>query len=315
MTGPRAQMMNEAATWVARMDGGAWDRDSEAELQSWLDADPRHRGALLRAQAAWMTLNQSRRATRTAKVQKLPLLHRRSLLAGAAALAASVAGGLIWFSGGERYATEVGEIRRVPLSDGSVAAINTASTLVVDFTVRGRDVKLEHGEAWFEVARNPARPFLVSAGPVRVRAVGTAFSVRRREGGADVLVTEGVVEAWTDGARDKAIRLAAGERAFLAGNASIKREAAPPSAVDRALAWRDGKIDLVGEPLGEAVAEINRYNRRRIRITDPSIAEERFDGVFRTDDPEGFALAVKQSLGVPVDVSDPSEIRIGASAS
>src|SRR3546814_93 len=84
-----------------------------------------------------------------------------------------------------------------------------------------------------------------------------------------------------------------------------------PSAIDRALAWRNGKVDLAGDRLDSAVAEFNRYNGRQLTVADPAIAGERLDGVFRTDDPEGFAQAVRITLGVPVDLSNPAQIRIG----
>src|SRR3546814_2061558 len=100
--------------------------------------------------------------------------------------------------GGTSYATSVGEIRRVPLADGSIAAINTASAIDVKLDDAARHVRVVEGEAWFQVARDKQRPFVVAAGRARVRAVGTAFSVRRRAGGADVLVTEGEVEVWAD---------------------------------------------------------------------------------------------------------------------
>ncbi len=303
----------EAARYVARMDGDDWSDANEDELDAWLARDPRHPGALLRAQAAWMTLDRpfAAHAASRDRAAPAPRFSRRGLLAGGgAAIAASIAG-VALLSGGTSYATAVGEIRRVPLGDGSIAAINTASAIEVRLAETGRDVRLDRGEAWFQVASDSNRPFVVAAGRARIRAVGTAFSVRRGDRGAHVLVTEGVVEVWADGAEGHRVRLAAGSRAFVADDAAIAETPAAPSAIDRALAWRNGKIDLAGDRLDAAAAEFNRYNRRRIVVGDPAIAGERFDGVFRTDDPEGFAKAVKVSLGVPVDLSDPTQIRIG----
>ncbi|MBY8826598.1 FecR family protein [Hephaestia mangrovi] len=309
MTESASDMHSEAALWVARMDRDQWDDDHEAELQFWLDADPRHHGALLRAQAAWMTLDEPRIGPEAA----VPRFARRAVLAGGGtAIAASIAGGILWLGNGTRYTTKVGETRRVPLDDGSIAAINTQSAVEIDYSPMRRDVRLDRGEAWFQVAKNPKRPFVVEAGRVRAEAVGTAFSVRLKHDGAEVLVTEGVVEAWASGADGHRVRLLAGERAFIADDAAIIREPTPPSSVDRALAWRSGKIDLVGEPLANAVAEFNRYNTRQITLADPALSGLQFDGVFRTDDPEGFALAVKRSLGVPVDFSGRDTIRIGS---
>lgn len=324
MTNISASLMrDEAATWVARMDGGNWGDVEEAELQAWLDGDARRRGALLQAQAAWMTLDKPAADVRLAERSQtkpetpsrrvLPFSRRSFFVGGGGAIAASVAFALAWNLGGTGYETSVGEIRRVPLADGSVAAINTASKIEVALAERRRSVVLDRGEAWFQVAKDPTRPFVVEAGRVRVQAVGTAFSVRRRDNGAEVLVTEGVVEAWADGAEGNRVRLTAGQSAFIADNAAIERAAAVPSSVDRKLAWRSGKIDLLGETLSGAIAEFNRYNQRQIVLADPALGSEQFDGVFRTDDPEGFAIAVKSALDVPVDVSGPGEIRIGKS--
>lgn len=319
MTGKSASpIRDEAAGWVARMDAGNWDDVQEAELQAWLDGDARRRGALLQAQAAWMTLDKpvvvsaAPDAEHEDVAPKARAFGRRSFLyGGGGALAASVAFALAWNLGGTSYETSVGEIRRVPLADGSVAAINTASKIEVAVAETRRSVVLDRGEAWFQVAKDSKRPFVVEAGRVRVRAVGTAFSVRRLASGAEVLVTEGVVEAWADGAEGNRVRLVAGQSAFIADNAAIERAAAVPSSVDRKLAWRSGKIDLLGETLTGAIAEFNRYNQRQIVLADPALGSEQFDGVFRTDDPEGFAIAVRSALDVPVDVSGAGDIRIG----
>ena len=327
----------EATRWVMRLDREGRTAEVCAELDAWLDGDTRRRGALLQAEAAWALLDRLGELDETVTPEQAgvqpdkesvipakagiqeheddessaPIFTRRRLLIGTgAAIAASFAGGLFLITRQEVYSTQVGEIRRVPLADGSTAAINTKSEIAVAFAPQRRVVRLKDGEAWFQVERDPARPFIVEAGRVRVMAVGTAFAVRRRERGADVLVTEGVVEAWAEGAEGHRIRLAAGERAFVADDSAITAAPAAPSEVDRALAWRSGRIDLAGETLSHAVDEFNRYNQRRIVVADPRIGEERFYGVFRTDDPEGFAMAVRSSLGVPVQVG-PSEIEIG----
>lgn len=308
-----ARIDSEAARWVARQDKAAWCDADEAELQQWLRVDPRHCGALLRAEASWAMLEQCSHQPEEeeGKAPPPPALGRRTLLAGGgAALAASLAGGFFWLRGVRVYATDKGEIRRVNLVDGSVAAINTETWLDVDFAARDRHVRIDRGEAWFQVAKNAKRPFVVEAGDVRAVAVGTAFSVRRQHDGAEIMVTEGVVEAWGVRNAPQKIRLIAGERVFIADDAAVTRETGGAS-VDRALAWRSGKIDLAGETLSQAIAEFNRYNRRKLILADPSVASEQFDGSFRIDDVEGFATAVKASLNVPIFLDDPQEIRIG----
>jgi transmembrane sensor len=297
-----------AARWVWRRDQEGADPSLAAELESWLSADPRRRGAFLQAEAAWSLLADAAAADvhqDRLTLEPLRLPRRRVLLAGGgAALAASLGGLGFALLDAKGYRTATGEVRRVPLKDGSVAAINTASALRVSLASDRRRIRLDHGEAWFQVAKDPKRPFVVEAGRVRVRAVGTAFSVRRRMDGADVLVTEGVVEAWADGAEAASVRLSAGDKAFVADNAAIRAAVAAPSEIDRRLAWREGRIDLAGETLGEAVAEFNRYNARKLIVSDADLARERLYGVFHTDDPQAFAEAVQSSLGASLVAKD-----------
>ena len=304
-------MEAEAAAWVARMDGDDWTAAHETELDQWLRCEPRRRGALLAAQAAWLSAEVRERAGAPSMAARTAVSRRGLLVGGGGALAASVAGGFAWLSGGISYQTATGEIRRVPLADGSIATINTASRVEVRLASHRREITLKTGEAWFQVAKDATRPFVVQAGPINVEAVGTAFSVRRQADGADILVNEGVVEAWSDDASHERVRLVAGQRAFLADGAGVRVEPADISSVDRALAWRGGMIDLSGDTLGQAVTEFNRYNRRQIVLRDGSFANEAIDGIFRTDDPEGFATAIQASLDVPVQTQGGGDIVIG----
>jgi transmembrane sensor len=286
-----ADIEADAARWVVRVD-----RDGEAvrsDLDAWLAGDRRRVGAYARAEAGWTRLDRGRVLAGHPPVGvEYARPRRRGVLAGLGAMAAGfaalvVAPRLL----AKRYDTTLGEIRRVPMTDGSVAAINTSSELEVSMQPRLRAVKLQRGEAWFAVAKDVDRPFVVESGPVRVRAVGTAFSVRKREGGSDVLVTEGVVEVWTKDGATPPRRVAAGERVFANNDTGVL---VPPEADDdlaRRLAWRDGQIVLDGQTLTEAAAEFNRYNDRKIEIADARLADARFVGWFRTNDPEGFAEA------------------------
>lgn len=308
-----SNMEEAAADWVARMDRGDWCAADEAALQDWLAQDPRHRGVLLQAQAIWSMADAPPLATmaRPARASLYNISRRRMLAGGGAALAASIAG-FLFFAQGASYTTNVGEVRRVVMADGSAATINTQTRVDVDLAERSRNVRLANGEAWFQVAKDKTRPFIVEAGRIRVQAIGTAFSVRRRDAGADILVTEGIVRVWAEGAEGSAISLSAGQGAYIADNVEIRRRRSDPAAIDRALAWRGGKIELAGNRLSEAVSEFNRYNRRQIIILDPIIGAERFDGVFGANDVSDFVIGVRDSLGVPVDLSDPDVVTIGS---
>lgn len=290
-----------AARWVVRADRGDLD---PSELEAWLAADTRRQGAYVRAQAAWSLLDRGRvlgGEERAAPPRRR--IDRRGLLAGLGAAAAAcvavvVAPRLL----SARYGTTVGEIRRVPLADGSLAAINTDTALEVAMKPRRREVRLDRGEAWFQVAKDTQRPFVVESGPVRVRAVGTAFSVRRRDGGCEVLVTEGVVEVWSEGAGEAPRRVAAGERVFASDSAGAARPVPASLEITRELAWREGQIVLDGEAFGAAAQEFNRYNARKIVIADPDLAEQKLVGWFRTNEPESFARAAAASFGARVTV-------------
>ena len=300
-----AEAINEQAMqWIARLDRDGPDAHIQAELEAWLAGDTRRQGAFLRAEAAWTLLDRA--AVLSPAEHDVPpvrtgLSRRRLFLGGgglAASLAATTTGWLVLRAAGTaRIDTAKGEIRRVPLEDGSMAIVNTQTRVKVDLQPELRAVTVDKGEAWFKVAKDSARPFVVAVGDIRVRAVGTAFSVRRLPTGAVVQVTEGVVETWSVGNEAEAIRVSQGGKAFVAPAA---RPAVAPQAsaeIDRSLAWRTGLIILNGDTLGEAAAEFNRYNARRIVIDDEGLAAQTFVGRFRTNEPEAFVNAVALTLG------------------
>jgi len=306
---------DDAVRWAVRLDAGPLDEAEQAALDAWIAADEQRAGALLRAEATLAYLDRGRalaplqhEEAEPYEEEAPPRFGRRLFLVGGAlgGICAAGLGGFMLWPGqdegglparGQEIATIRGEVRRVPLADGSFASLNTASRIEVAMGQGRRRVRLDQGEVWFQVAHDRTRPFVVEAGDVRVQAVGTAFSVRLRNGGADVLVTEGAVETWVVGRESQRTRLAAGSRGFVSGAALRTEVAQAPEAVDRALAWRVGDIALNGEPLSHAVAEINRYNERQLVIGDPALAREPLVGYFRTNDPENFARAVAAMMG------------------
>ena len=304
------QIQDEANHWAARMDGADWNIELEAELSTWLDTDRRHRGALLRAQAAWAMLDLDLAAAPRLSSRNPLRMDRRWMIGGgaAAAVVASIGAGVIWTGRIVKYETATGEIRRLPLKDGSTAVINTGSRVDVKFEPNVRHLVVSRGQAWFDVAKDPNRPFVVEAGKIRVQAMGTAFSVFRREGGADIVVSEGIVKVWSEEAPTASVEISAGSGAFVANDAAVRFHDDP---VDQSLAWRSGEIELSATALGQAISEFNRYNQRRLILDDLSLSDRQFDGVFRANDPVGFATVVGSTLRVPVDLSDPNVIRIG----
>lgn len=304
----------QALAWVARLDREGGSQALEAELQAWLSGDARRRGAFLRAQAIWIKLDRASLRPAAAAPEARPARwrpSRRGVIGGMGAGLAAGVGGLWLTLHDESYGAGQGEMRHVSLADGSTVEVNTESQVRVAMRRDLRRIKLVSGEAWFQVAKDAERPFVVETGRVRVRAVGTAFAVRRLTDGADVTVTEGVVETWLAGDPAPPTRIAAGGTARVreSGAAKVEARVVQAAEIDRKLAWRVGRIEFDGDTLAEAVAEFNRYNARKLRLADAGLADKRFHGMFRTDDPEGFARTAAVTLGGRVEAS-PDQIVI-----
>jgi transmembrane sensor len=316
-----AEVNEMAGDWLAREDGGDLPPAVRAELEGWLAADDRHMGAYLRLRAASRRLDrlaalkseQPQAATsEPAAMPKRPLINRR--LAAGLGIAAVLAGGSgLWAAAQPRsYQTDVGEMRRVNLRDGSIVELNTDTVIKVAYSAGQRDIWLRRGEGNFVVAKDKLRPFVVHVGDATFTAVGTAFSVRADEAGRLTLtVSEGVVSL-------KPSTPAKPQFVAALQQASITPKAAAPQVaslsyveVDRRLAWTDGRISLAGETLGEAAAEFNRYNDRKL-IVAPAAASARVGGVFRTSQVEAFARTAAASLGLDVQAQPGGDIVIDA---
>jgi transmembrane sensor len=320
----------EAMLWLARQESGRITPSDLATFTSWHNQSLRHQGAYLRAKAIWHTLDQANvlsdivpDAKSESVLHTLPLTTKYQGAKGGidrrvwlmSGFAAAIGAALFFKTSDQAEAiltTRQGEFRRIPLQDTSVANLNTDSEIEVKMSKSLRRIDLRKGEAWFEVAKNPDRPFVVEAGGIRVRAVGTAFSVRRREGGSDVLVTEGVVDAWSDQNIGGRKRLKAGESAFIDDIPKPILVSKAPEKVERKLAWREGNIILDNDSLTEAVLEFNRYNSKTLTIADPDLANIELVGIYRLNEPEGFARDVQALLKVPVSVTN-TDIIIGTS--
>lgn len=307
----------EALDWVVRQSDHPLDEDARRAFEAWYAADIRHQGAYLRAVAIHRALNGATvQESLRPKRERLEAewagaswqrngSRRAFLAAGGAAAGAALFALTRLFGGADRtvLTTARGEFRKVPLADKSVADINSNSRLEVRMTARARQVTLTRGEVWLEVAKDKTKPFIVAAGEVRVRAVGTAFGVRRFANGAEVLVTEGTVEVWNgDGGARKRL-LHAGERTVVADRATDIAVARQPVEVQRKLAWREGKLIFDNQTLSEAVAEFNRYSQKKIVIADPALGRSTLVGQYQIDAPERFAQDVGAFLQIPVVVT------------
>jgi transmembrane sensor len=303
-----ASAIAEAASdWVVQLDRGLSSSEAAA-LDAWVSADPRHLGALARAQALWLQADRTQiyRSAKSVSAEGPSALKWRvpARWAWAASVVMTVA---LAVYGWHVYAathisTAIGEIRHIPLADGSSVTLNTRTQVSVEYSKSTRIVRLDRGEALFDVAHDVTRPFIVEAGMVRVRAIGTEFVVRRNgQSDAQVTVARGAVDVWREiTTPGPSIRLAAGLRTIATPVAVEIPQHLSEAEVARSIAWQDGILDLDGRTLAEAAAEFNRYNRETVVISDPTLANRKVVGRFHTSDPKGFAAAAAAMLDAHV---------------
>lgn len=287
----RTRLNAEASAWLARLHGprGA---DARGPLQDWLKADPAHQEAFERATGVWDLLPgavaQDEAPQRSRRFVPMAIAASLALVIGAGTMTVLLDQPLI-------LDTQVGEQRTAALDDGSRVSLNTDSHVTVKFARDEREVSLDRGEAMFDVAHDASRPFIVMAGDERIRALGTSFIVRRDGERVRVTLLSGRVEVSRTGKR-------------LAVLAPGERLSATPGAVpvldtpllDSITAWRRNELRFRDTPLSEAVAEVNRYGKRRVIVNDARLASLPISGVFATDNPAEFAAAVAQLHGLHV---------------
>jgi transmembrane sensor len=268
-----------------------------------LDLDRLGALAARRAQPAGRIVEPLRTTTRVAH----RFTNRRGVIA-AGVMALVFGGAGVWWTRrhGQVYISEVGEIRSVTLADGSHMVLNTATEATVDFDRVRREIQLTLGEGLFEVAKDPARSFIVQTRFASVRAIGTVFAVRAVNHRVDVTVTEGVIEVVNINGPDSGVthRVAANERATVTETGHIEIRSVSHAEAERRLAWREGLIEFDGESLTDAVEEINRYNHRHVLVGDPTLAARPIVGRFRANDPGDFAATVAIALGAQRTVED-----------
>ena len=196
-----------------------------------------------------------------------------------------------------RYATTTAGYERARLDDGSTLELNTASAARVHFTSAERRVELESGEAHFEVARDTARPFVVSAGGIAVRAVGTAFNVRFVSGAVEVTVTEGKVAVGPASSAAGGTLVTASQRLAIplaAAAPTLAIESLAPADVRAVLAWQRRVTDFSDTPLAEVTARFNRHNALQLAIAEPALGARRIGGIFALDDVEAFVRLLER---------------------
>lgn len=308
------QIDTEAASWLARHDAGLTPGE-RAAFEAWLAADPRHRAVWEEFQVPMGRLTQVRNSGSAAqwidtfarrRQQRRRTAWRRTC--GAVLAAACVVFAWIKYQTPDATGlTPAGvAVLLTPsvqtLPDGSVAELNQGAAIEVDFSAARRAVRLVRGEAHFQVERDPARPFVVTAGTVEVRAVGTAFAVHLASRGVDVVVTHGRIAVATPDLPVNAPLLAdAGTQVNAPSAAKPTAEPLAPGELKRRLAWRAPRIELTGTALAAAVPHFNRESPTALELGDGEVAALQMSGVFRADDAEGFAHMLADNYGVRLE--------------
>lgn len=288
----------EAAAWVVRLHGPERSAGLEAGLRRWLAEHPDHRQAFEVATETWNSTNDIPRADDGRLREWIQSKPATGIVLAAAAGAAAVAvlvGVQGWLHAPEMQ-TKVGEQRTLRLEDGTQVSLNTDTQLVVEYDGKVRRVRLEKGEALFEVARDPHRPFVVAAGRRTIEALGTAFVVRRLDRQLAVTLVEGKVAV--SSASVAATVLQPGQRLVFTAEDGASRLDRP--SLEKVTAWRRGLVMLDDTPLSGAIAEMNRYSTVKLAIEQPQAAALEVSGIFRAGDSMRFARAVARTYGLVI---------------
>jgi len=320
MSDPEGDVVAEdgqAAEWLAQLRARTVTAETLEAFRVWR-ASPRNAAAYQRMEAIWRETGalgadpEIAAITREILARPRPRARRRAaIVVGVAVVSAAlvVAVGLPLWAGRSTFSTEIGEQRDVRLADGSHIHLDTATRLRVDYSGEQRLVVLEAGQALFDVAHNPRRPFRVRAGETEVTALGTRFDVRRAVSGVRVVLVEGSV-AVTDGAgpAPRAWRLAPGQqlRTVL--------PTARPEPVDAAIAtsWAEGRLVFRDMPLGEAVAEINRYLPKGVVLEPGAPVSVPVNGSFKAGDRDAFVAAAVDLFDLNARTAPDGSIRLSA---
>jgi len=250
---------------------------------------------------------------------------RTPLLAAAAALVLGLCGW--WFyaaqlQGREHFVNDTAAPRQLALRDGSTVHLDARSALRVDFSGRERRVRLEAGQAHFEVAHDAAHPFIATAAGVAVRAIGTAFTVRLASAVVEVIVEEGRVEvapansppANATAPAAPPPQLTVGERAVVARTADVAATGSPriekveAPQLREALAWHRRTVVLSDVPLAEVVARFNRRNAIQLVLADDELRDRRVGGVLALDQVEAFVALLERGGDLVAERHSPEEI-------
>ncbi len=320
---PNPEAAKQASLWAARLDGSSLNDADHAALRAWLDENPEHRTLLSGYCQFSADLERCLPSLVEAGLIDLPTHAQprrrpRTWIVGlACSIAAAVVLAFVWYAHPdtqyESFATSMGQRRSITLGDGTHIELNADTSLLVETDRRRRHVRLASGEAFFQVAKDKTRPFTVVTPSGSVRVTGTVFDVSTdAKTDFDVTVVEGNVQVHPRQSQaskpPESVSLQAGD--CLSANVDgVTVSHLSPSALEDALAWRQGQVVFDGTPLRDALARFARYHGRGITTT-AAAGKLRLGGRFSLDDLDGFLSDLEEALPVKVTQDSAGTIRV-----
>jgi transmembrane sensor len=297
----------EALDWFVRLQAGDAEPANMRAFRAWCDSDPRRAAAFGKVSDVWgaseflraadnvarstgfTTRKKSGRSTRTkvatAVVSCLALLW----------CAASVPDLLIWLRAD--YVTATGELRQIELPDGSSIVLNTDTAVSLDFGAGRRAVTLLKGEAYFDVAHDPARPFVVDGDYSRVTVTGTAFAVRLETEADDIVLSRGKVAVAPIASPGDKTELQPGEAIDIGASAGASLRQVDTQTE---LAWVDGRIAFDNRPFREVLDQLQRYYPGRVIVVNTAVKDVLVSGNYRLDNPSVAIASLAEAAGATV---------------
>ena len=326
-----------ARSWAVYLHSGDARPEKIAEFDAWLAADRAHLLAFRRYERLMSDLAlipelgdvDIAAAPKSPPGQRLRDQRRQQLMAALALMVLVLGGAFVGLRGASpgsspvadpAYETMIAEIRDIHLADGSIVTLGARSRIEPAFTDTMRIVKLQEGEAFFDVAPDPERPFYVEAGDRLIRVVGTRFDVRQGPDTVRVAVVEGIVEVLQaeTPAQAEASRQVIEKNVLQAGDEVVARIGsveATLGAIEPAEAapWRRGWLTYEDASLAEIVSDANRYSRRQIILKEERIGDLRMTAAFSVEKIDQFAAGLEVTYGLRADYTDPGSIILSGS--
>lgn len=311
-----SEILDQATRWVVELNSGELSSTSTEMLHKWLNESPLHEAKLLEASDVWDESSSLVAETRAVISSPKSAWSFSPAVALMSVVFVALVGAFLFNSVNlnedaqkpllVEHKTRIGEFRTVTLSDFSRVTLNTNSRISVAYNEQSeiRRIHLLQGEAFFDVAKDPLRPFVVNVNGKEIRVVGTAFNIKSNSGYLEVLVKEGIVDFvdLSKSAEKKSSpdRLTAGQILEIK-NGSRELSLLLPEKVEKRLSWHDGRVVFEGDKLKDVISEVSRYTKTQFIFSDEKTESIRIGGSFRIGNVEGLLDSMKEGFDVNVE--------------